>query len=1206
MAELKIDINGPEGLRALTDLRNELNALSDANNKAAKDYIEAAKKMAAENDKINKTLVETNQKLADKKAYISQLEAALKKYQGVSESASKSINEGLSETEQLLGQIKEWADKGIFNAEEVRVMTDLINDQGDAAENLTKVYEIVRQKLSELGDPALLQELDDGIKDVINSSGLLEEAVDNVVDSMSSIEGKGIFSPQELQALTTAVNEAKTETEALVVIHEALIDKQKQFAEGSKEWNGYAALIDEVDQAIAALSQETQENITKQQELSKQLKDVRLQMQDLAAAGDTTSEAYQQLEQQAGELQRAISVVNNDIRRAGASTPGLNKLIGVLKEVTAGFGLVQSAQALFGAESEGTQEALLKVTAVLTLLNSLQEIQTALLARDSAARGIHTAITKVYTWVQNAANASVHAFRAALVATGIGAFIVLIGTAISYLMDFSDATDEAARANDRLKESLDRIDKAMDRNSTMIKRRTEERIAQAKLAGKTEQELFEIRHQGLDEELENQKRVERELDKELSKSNLTAEQYKDIQDKRNASIDKQEEIYHQKKMLRYEEEEKEMNAADEKQKKSAGGRQKLRDNELEQIKKFNQDYARLMDQYATLSLEMIVNDFERQEAIAKQAYENELAALEKQHQELLNSKYITEEERLALDEKYIEAVSGLEVKYTRERIERKKDEEERIYQIHHRAMLAQLELREDNIALEIAQTADRFRELKEVYEKAGLDTEELIEAQLKAEQDIRYRYAQQELAEKLQTANKSIEILNVQGLDEKKATVLKNNLKLAAEKEYAKESLKILEQSTGLLASFSEEQLEAYREHVRKAVSNNENPIDIFEFLGIDTSGLSAEEKQQLYDLVGILMKETENAFDEKSADYSFGGIISSFFKWEGDDKEKATKALNDAAALTIDAYHQMMDAMATMVQHEIDLIDKKLDKYQEQIDAQKSMVDKEKELMEQGYANNYELEQKRLEDLKSREQEMLDAKKKAQEELQRIQKQQMIADYATTSASMIASVAQTIKGLSNIPVVGWVLGLAAAGSLIAGFVNLQARIKSLSTASFEKGGVFNMLDGQPSHAEGGVGVYNERTGKKLAEFEGNEKLFIVNKGSSGKYEGLLSAINSDDKASILAHLDKLGGSSLGFDDRSIDTFNRDVAYVVKSEAETSARIFNFGSPELKDMASTNRQLLEIEKRRKSSGSKGDFDVWESENIKVRSKKKKD
>ena len=97
-------------------------------------------------------------------------------------------------------------------------------------------------------------------------------------------------------------------------------------------------------------------------------------------------------------------------------------------------------------------------------------------------------------------------------------------------------------------------------------------------------------------------------------------------------------------------------------------------------------------------------------------------------------------------------------------------------------------------------------------------------------------------------------------------------------------------------------------------------------------------------------------------------------------------------------------------------------------------------------------------------------------------------------------------------PVLGVIVGLAAAASMFAGFLAIKSKMKAAEDAvpKFRKGDVFDILKGKAIHERGGVSIV-DNSGERLAELEGDEKLFIVNKGCSRKHEDLLRDINNDD-----------------------------------------------------------------------------------------------
>lgn len=117
--------------------------------------------------------------------------------------------------------------------------------------------------------------------------------------------------------------------------------------------------------------------------------------------------------------------------------------------------------------------------------------------------GKATGITKIYTVLNNAlaksfvavgvgetaAAAGARAFAAALTATGIGALIVLLGTAASALYQMATGEDAAAEASARLNRELESQNTLLDLNQKSAKRRNAETIATMKAQGKTEAEI---------------------------------------------------------------------------------------------------------------------------------------------------------------------------------------------------------------------------------------------------------------------------------------------------------------------------------------------------------------------------------------------------------------------------------------------------------------------------------------------------------------------------------------------------------------------------------------------------------------------------------------------------------------------------------------------------------------------------------------------
>ena len=117
--------------------------------------------------------------------------------------------------------------------------------------------------------------------------------------------------------------------------------------------------------------------------------------------------------------------------------------------------------------------------------------------------GKATGITKIYTTLNNAlaksfvavgvgeqaAATGARAFSAALVATGIGALVVLLAAAASGLYQMATGEDAAAEASKRFNSELESQNELLDLNKASTKRRNAEMIAVMKAQGKSEKEI---------------------------------------------------------------------------------------------------------------------------------------------------------------------------------------------------------------------------------------------------------------------------------------------------------------------------------------------------------------------------------------------------------------------------------------------------------------------------------------------------------------------------------------------------------------------------------------------------------------------------------------------------------------------------------------------------------------------------------------------
>ncbi|CAB5223446.1 hypothetical protein UFOVP384_54 [uncultured Caudovirales phage] len=153
------------------------------------------------------------------------------------------------------------------------------------------------------------------------------------------------------------------------------------------------------------------------------------------------------LKDEVGDLKNRIDALNPDAKFRAFST--------ALQGVAGGFAGVQGAIGLFGTESEELERQLLKVQSALALsegINSILEAKDSFLNLGAIIR------TKVV--------AAFSTLKGAIIATGIGALAVLLGTIVAYWDEISEAiggaTKETKAYGEAQKEVNSEVEKAYE------------------------------------------------------------------------------------------------------------------------------------------------------------------------------------------------------------------------------------------------------------------------------------------------------------------------------------------------------------------------------------------------------------------------------------------------------------------------------------------------------------------------------------------------------------------------------------------------------------------------------------------------------------------------------------------------------------------------------------------------------------------------
>lgn len=351
-----------------------------------------------------------------------------------------------------------------------------------------------------------LQEYNKVVKDAVEieraQNQIMIETGDSYYDKQRKLTALG----KVIRSYVASTDEEKVHLESL----------KKQYADLNTELKEFDATMGNHQRNVGNYNESVAKPITLQ------LKEMQRAMAEMIIAGKEGSDEYQQLAEQAGKLQDAIGDARNEVSRFANDTRQLSAVVDVAKGAVSAFSLLKSASAALGFEDEKLAKSIQTLQAAQAALTSLQEIQAQLLNKSSGLyRVINALKLKYIAFTEGEAAATATAstalvtFRKALVATGIGAAIVLLGYLAS---NWDSVKDAILRAADALGIYNYEAEKAAKKNEEQKKweASVDQRFYERKL------ELLKEQGGDLKKEIEYEQKI---LDARYKQDLITYEEY---------------------------------------------------------------------------------------------------------------------------------------------------------------------------------------------------------------------------------------------------------------------------------------------------------------------------------------------------------------------------------------------------------------------------------------------------------------------------------------------------------------------------------------------------------------------------------------------------------------------------------------------------------------------------------------------------------
>ena len=211
-------------------------------------------------------------------------------------------------------------------------------------------------------------------------------------------------------------------------------DYNKAIGSTKKQYDAVLKSGDSYEKQLSDINKIVKETPLNVRDMNKQIQ----AYQSIALSAGRETPVGKEALQKASELRDRYIDIQNETKRLADDQKNLQGALQLVGTGVAAFGGIQSAMALTGVESEKLRETMVKLMAAQTLMNSINQIATALEKESSAMLLLKSIRTKVltsstyaYATAQGVATKSVKLFRLALISTGIGAIIVGIGLLVA-------------------------------------------------------------------------------------------------------------------------------------------------------------------------------------------------------------------------------------------------------------------------------------------------------------------------------------------------------------------------------------------------------------------------------------------------------------------------------------------------------------------------------------------------------------------------------------------------------------------------------------------------------------------------------------------------------------------------------------------------------------------------------------------------------
>lgn len=259
-------------------------------------------------------------------------------------------------------------------------------------------------------------------------------------------------------------------------------DNDKVLKQSQEELKSLRKEFEELSKKFDELKNKQKESGDQSDSLRQKLKLLKERIAELKLANQDNTEEFRNMVVEAGKIEDALGDAASEIRNFASDSRTLDNVLGSIQAVAGGFAVAQGTVALFGDENEELQKVLLKVNALMAVLQGLQSVSNALQKEGAIAQLLSNKqwiITNAQLAIENglqsqsvvvrlAAAGAQRVLNAAMAANPIGILVVAVAGLIAILGTYGRSAAEATHQTNTLNAELSAGSKGFDERTAAI------------------------------------------------------------------------------------------------------------------------------------------------------------------------------------------------------------------------------------------------------------------------------------------------------------------------------------------------------------------------------------------------------------------------------------------------------------------------------------------------------------------------------------------------------------------------------------------------------------------------------------------------------------------------------------------------------------------------------------------------------------------